>query len=438
MPKKISIIGGGSSTFTPQLMQLFIASQVLQGSTISLMDVDDHRLEVMDGLSRQLVARMGADLKIESTTDRRRSLAGADFVITAISVGGMDAWEVDIEVPATYGIYMPIADSVGPGGMMRAFRHIPVLADVAKDLAEVSPGAWVFNYTNPMTANCLGMLRAAPVRTVGLCTCSVVPRNAGYLAQFTGGLPEEIALPAPAAGLNHCAAIIQLQLKDGRDAFPLLRQHVTQPVVKWALDNLGVLPYCWSHWTEFCPSLLRLEEPYKGRLQGLKMHYGIKVYDMEHERARARRWEDLTERLAQGGEELNLRVLPKDEAVQVVQIMEALLTGAKEVHVVNVPNYGAISNLPAQAVVEVSSLVGSYGIQPLQVAPLPEPMAATLRQHITVQQLTVEAALAGDRRVALQAFLHDPQIAARLTPDEAGKLLDELLRAHAGYLPTFA
>ena len=437
MSRKITIIGGGSSTFTPQLMQHFIRSQVLRGSTITLMDVDTHRLEVMDTLSRLLIAKTGAALTIESTTDQRTSLTAADFVITAISVGGMDAWEKDIEIPAAYGIYMPIADSVGPGGIMRAFRHIPVLASVARDLAEVSPEAWIFNYTNPLTSNCMAMQRVAPVRTVGLCTGSRYPRSAGYLAQLAGVEPEELLVPAPAAGLNHCAAVLQLRLRDGRDAFPLLRERVTQPVMRWGLETYGLLPYSWVHWTEFYPSLFRLEEPYQGRLQGLRMQYGQAVHDMEKERARAARWENLAERLAWDGEEFSLNVLPKGEKVQVVEIMEALVADNRDIHVVNVPNRGAIPNLPAEAIVEVSSLVGGYGIQPLQMPPLPKPVAATLRQHITVQELTVEAALSGDRCVALHAFLQDPQIASVLTPQETGKLLDELLNVHAADLPQF-
>lgn len=438
MPHKITIIGGGSSTFTPQLMQLFIASQPLRGSTITLMDVDAGRLQVMDTLSRQLVAKLGADLHVESTTDRRAALKGADFVIAAISVGGMDAWEKDIEIPATYGISMPIADSIGPGGMMRAFRHIPVLAQVARDVAELAPEAWVFNYTNPLTSNVTAMLRAAPVRAVGLCTCSSIPRFPAYLAAALDVEPEELALPALAAGLNHCAAIVSLRLKDGRDGLALARDRVEDPVMRWGLETYGVWPYCAGHWTEFYPSLTRLGEPYKGRLQGLRMQFLERVHDMDHERERSRHWSELATRLAAGEEELNLDVLPKDEMVQVVQLMECLLTNREEIHAVNVRNVGAIPNLPADAVVEVSSLVNAYGFQPLQMPALPEAVAANLRLHITVQQLTVEAALSGDRRTALQAFLLDPQISSKLTPQETGKLLDELLKAHAPYLPTFA
>lgn len=437
MPYKVTIIGGGSSTFTPQLMRLFMNSEVLRGSTIMLMDIDAHRLETMDTLCKLLVQKEGSSLTIESTMDRQQSLTGADFVIAAISVGGFDAWEKDIEIPARYGVYMPIADSIGPGGIMRAFRHIPPLVAVCKDLEEVAPKARVFNYTNPATANCIAMRRTSSVKVVSLCTCSGIPRNAELLASWAGVEPEQLVTPAPAGGLNHCASILELRLRDGRDVFPLIRERITQPVTKWGLENYGILPYCWSHWTEFYPALCRLEQEYKGRLQGLKMRHGVGVHDMEKARAGARKWEQVAERLVRGEEEFSLDVLHKDESVQVVEIMEALIENRNEVHVVNVPNRGAIDNLPPEAIVEVSAMVGGYGIQPTHVGPLPEPVAATLRQHITVQELTVEAALTGDRQIALQAFLQDPQIASVLTPEGTVDLLDELLEAHADYLPRF-
>jgi len=437
MSKKITIIGGGSSTFVPQLMRLFIGSEVLKGSTITLMDVDAHRLEIMDTLCRQLVALEGADLQIESTTDQRQSLDGADFVITAISVGGMDAWERDIEIPAKYGIYMPVADSIGPGGIMRAFRHIPVLASVVEDLEEVSPDAWVFNYSNPVTSNCIAMNMVSSISVAGLCTCSSIPRNAAYLAKMAGVDADQLLVPATAAGLNHCAAILELSFADGSDALPTVAENVEQDIIRWGLETYGVMPYCWSHWTEFYPSLLRLKEEYKGKFQGLEMSYGLHAHDMDHERERVARWEQLIDRLAQGQEELSLNVLPGAEAIEVVEIIEALIENRNAIHVVNVPNYGAVSNLPDDAVVEVTSVVNGYGITPVRVGDVPEAWASVLRSHITAQQLTAEAALCGDRDLAYEAFLHDPQVAAHLTPDEARKLLDELLQSHEGLMPQF-
>ena len=152
MAVKVTVVGGGSSMFVPLLLRRFLQAPSMRGGTLTLMDVDAGRLAVMDSLARALVENEGADLTIESTTDQRASLAGADFVIISIAVGGMAAWEDDIEIPARYGIFMHIADSIGPGGIARALRNLPVIESIAKDTAEVAPGAWILNYTNPATA----------------------------------------------------------------------------------------------------------------------------------------------------------------------------------------------------------------------------------------------------------------------------------------------
>ena len=443
MSKKITIIGGGSATFTPELMQLFVKSEVLTGSTITLMDVNAHRLDVMHTLSKRIVEITGADLEIESTADQREALVDADFVITAIAVGGPDAYEPDIEIPAKYGIFMHVCDSLGPGGIMRGLRHIPVLVSVCQDLEEVSPQALVFNYTNPLSAITLAMQRqVSSIKTVGLCTCSVVPANAEYLAGLGGLDPDDLALPAPAGGLNHCAAVLRLPTKDGRDALPILKERATQPIIKWGLETFGVLPYCSGHWTEFFPALSRLEEEYQGRAQGLAMKYGMRIFDMENPncpgaRARALKWERVVEDWISDKEEGSVDMLPTDEHVQVVGIIEALLENRNEVHVVNVPNQGAIGNLPDDAIVEVSSIVGGSGIMPIHVGDLPDSLAATMLTHIAVQELTVEAALSGERSVALRAFLQDPHIAAALTPEQTEHMLDEMLEAQAEHLPQF-
>ncbi|MEM2514066.1 MAG: hypothetical protein QXT06_02070 [Candidatus Bathyarchaeia archaeon] len=434
---KITIIGGGSSTFTPQLMRLFVSSTVLSGSTITLMDINEHRLKVMERLSKKIIEKTGADLKVETTMDQKESLVDADFVITSIGVGGNEAWGLDIEIPAKYGIYMPVGDTVGPGGIMRAFRHIPVLISVGKNLEEVSPKAIVFNYTNPVTANTMAMRKYTKIKAYGLCTCSSIPRNRKYLGGSLGIDPNDLALPALAGGINHCAAILELKFKDGRDAFPVVKDKIRNPVISWVLENYGIFPYCWTHWLEFFPQLCRLEEEYKGRLQGLKMKYNVHVHDMIREEERVKKWEALTEKVSAGLEELSLDALPSGEAIEVVQIIEAILENRNEIFVVNTLNNGAISNLPNDSVVEVSCVVGRYGIKPIQVGKLPEPIAATLTNHIEAQKLTVDAAVTGDRDIAYKAFLQDPQIAAKLTIEETKRLLDEMLSAHAKYLPQF-
>jgi len=444
MPKKIAIIGGGSATFTPQLIRLFARSSVLAGSTISLMDVDAERLRVMDTLGKKLVESESGDLKIEITTNQREALTKADFAITAIAVGGSDAYEVDIETPAKYGIFMHVCDSVGPGGVMRALRHIPVLVSVCKDLEQVSPKAVVINYANPLSANCLAMNRSSFVKTIGLCTCSTVPDSARAVARISGLDEEQLLVPAMAAGLNHCAGITELHLKDGSDGLALAKERATDPLIKWGLETYGVLPYCATHWTEFFPSLSRLKDEYQGRAQGLEMQYNMRIFDMEDPncpgaRARGRKWATLAEDLASGNqvEGLSLQTLPTDEGVQALLIMEALLQNRNKVHVVNVPNQGAIANLPDDAIVEVPALVNSYGVFPVHVGSLPDSFAAFLQQHIAIQEMLAEAALSGDRRLALHAFQQEPQVAAKLTPQEAERLFNDLMQAHARYLPLF-
>ena len=247
MGKKVTIIGGGSSSFVPVLLRRLMTNQVLGDSTVTLMDIDQGRLDTMQRLGEKLIEGEGSALRVESTTDQREALAGADFVIAAISVGGFDAWANDMEIPARYGIVMHVADSVGPGGIMRAMRNIPVLAEVARNVAEVAPDAYVFNYTNPAPTEAMAMRRAAPaVKTFALCSCTGHPGSAEWLAGEAGVAAEEIAMPPVVGGINHCASVQQLRLVDGTDAMPLVRKNATNPVVQWALDTYGVLPYCWS------------------------------------------------------------------------------------------------------------------------------------------------------------------------------------------------
>jgi alpha-galactosidase len=437
MSYKISIIGGGSSIFTPQVIALFSQSKSLQGSTISLMDINEHRLGLMESLGRQLVEKTGADLIIESTTNRVESLTGANFVITSISVGGFDAWEKDLEIPAKYGIYVPFGDAIGPGGIFRAFRHAGPMVEMCKDLERVSPNAWVFNYTNPATTLCTMMLKESNIRVVSLCTNTVPLRNEKFMASWAGAKPGEIITPPPVGGINHCSGILDIRYKDGKDALPQIREKIRHPIVKWCLETYGILPLVWPHWLEFFPALCRLKSEYKGRVQGLTMDYGMPIKDMTHELERVRKWEDLVAGWVVGVGEVSIEAIPETEPVQVLDIIEAIIEDRNEVHVVNLKNHGAIDNMPDDCVVEVGSLVSAQGIEPIHAGRVPKALAAFWGLHLDVQDLTVEAALTGDRRIAQQAFELDPFIASKLTINETSRMLDEMLHAHAANLPQF-
>lgn len=441
MGVKLTVIGGGSSSFVPALIRRLIQSEPLGDATLTLMDINEERVRTMEALAEKLIASAGSELQVRATLDRRESLVDADFVIVTIASGGMDAWEKDIEIPAKYGIVMHVADSIGPGGIMRALRNVPTLAAVAREVREVAPDALVFNYSNPASPMAMAMATVPEVKSLSLCSCAAAPASPRWLAWNAGVDPDDIAMPAVVAGINHCASVIDLRLKDGTDAIELARERVEEPVVKWVLDTYGVLPYCWQHWVEFHPQMQYEDEPYKGRAQGLRVRYGITTHDMDYERGRVEQFQSLATQWTQpDAGTVTLEDLPpgdEDEGIEVIEIMESLVANRNEIHVVNATNHGAIPNLPADAIVEVNASVNRYGVRPIYAGRLPDPLAAHLTKYVALQRQMVKAALTGDRRDALHAFLLEPTIAARLDLAQTESLLDEMLSAHAEVLPQF-
>lgn len=434
------MIGGGSSSFVPPLLRHLLRSDAMWGTTLTLMGPTESRLRVMEDLART-VAGDAARLRVRSTRDQREALTDADFVIVAIAVGGNDAWENDIEIPGRYGIFMPVADSIGPGGVMRGLRNAPVLASVARDVAEVAPQAWIFNYSNPATICALAMQTVPEVRSISLCSCTAMPADAGWLAAQAGVEPDEILMPATVAGLNHCAGVTELRIADGRDGLALARERTTEPVVRWVLDTYGVLPYCWLHWSEFFPQMQRLTEPYCGRAQGLAMRYGTRIHDLQEDRERVAQWAELAKCwAAPDARPVTLEDLPwseEEDGIVVVDLIESIVENRGDVHLINTVNGAAIPNLPSDAVVEVAARVGGDGVRPLPLRPLPEAYAAHLHNYVALQQMTVRAALSGRRREALHAFLLDPVLRSRLDLDQTQALLNEMLEVNAQHLPRF-
>jgi alpha-galactosidase len=440
MSVTIAVIGGGSSMFVPGLIRRLIEIPCFDGAELRLMDIDASRAAVMRDLGTQLAAAEGRALHITATTDQRAALRGADFAIVAISVGGMGAWENDIEVPARYGVFMHIADSIGPGGIFRALRNTPVVASVVRDLADVSPGAMVFNYTNPASANAIAMAASSPVRSVSLCSCSPLPSDRGWLAAQAGVAEDEIDLPLRVGGINHCTGIMSLRLRDGRDALPLVAARSPDPLVRWAIATFGVLPYCWAHWAEFFPQLQRLEQPYEGRAQGLAMRYGRRIYDMDAQRERVRSWEQVAARWAAEGGPHRLSELPhgpEDEGIVVADVIASVIEARGGTFVVNTLNDGLITNLPPAAAVEVPAVVDAEGVHPVGIGRLPAGLAAVLSRHALVEELTAQAALSGDHDLLRQAMTADPLLDATLEPAEIEALTKDMLAVNAPFLPQF-
>jgi alpha-galactosidase len=386
---KITVIGGGSSMFVPGLIRSLIEIPCFAGAQLTLMDVDAGRAAVMRDLGTQLAAAENCALDITATTDQRAALRGADFVIVAISVGGMGAWETDIELPARYGVFMHIADSIGPGGIFRSLRNT---------------------------------------------------FNRAWLAAQAGVGEDEIDLPLRVGGINHCTGIMSLRLRDGRDAIPMVAERSPDPLVRWVIATFGVVPYCWAHWAEFFPQLQRLEEPYQGRAQGLPMRYGRRIYDMDAQRERVRSWEEVARRWSAEGGEHKLGDLPhgpEDDGIVVADVMASVIEARGEAFIINTVNNGLIANLPPSVAVEVPAIVDAEGVHPMSIGSLPPGLAAVLSRHALVEELTAQAALTGSHALLRQAMAADPLLDATLEPAQIEALTRDLLAANAAYLPQF-
>jgi 6-phospho-beta-glucosidase len=234
---KLVIIGGGSS-YTPELISGVIENHAsLPFEEICLMDIDEERLHILADLSQRMLDHAALSISVEATTDRRRALQGASFVNSLIRVGGMDARIRDEQIPPNYGVVGQ--ETTGPGGMMKALRTIPVMLELADEMVEICPDAWLINYTNPsgIIAEALG--KHSQVRYIGLCSG---PRT--WIAEILEHMAVE---PARAnvdwVGLNHLGFAVRVWV-DGQD---VTEEAVDAVADHWEIDGqwlrtLGVIP----------------------------------------------------------------------------------------------------------------------------------------------------------------------------------------------------
>lgn len=420
MAKKVfTLVGAGSTVFTPGLMHDLAGSKLANDYEVRLFDINFESADIMAKVGRRIAELHGVSMKVEAFGDRKDALRNTDFVTTTIAVGAAAGWKADLEIPRKYGIHQTVADSVGPGGVLRALRHIPALLEIARDVADVAPNAWFINYSNPLTANVRSINKYAGIKAIGLCHGTMHTKS--KLLQDIG-IPNE-GVDALFAGINHLCWLLELKQGD-KDLYPLLRKAVLEkaggieakslrdegvdaPVSADLMKTFGLYPAPGDrHVSEFFGSYLttrphgELNWGLQGGLDRTEEYIGEKS-DL---------WENL--RLQAAGK-APVHKRDNQEAERLVSITEAIITGKNHVELaVNTPNNGAISNLPAEAVVEVPAVIGSHGITPLRVGALPEGIATVLTQRAHQQEITVEAAIKGSRELALQALYLDPLVAS--------------------------
>ncbi len=474
---KITFVGAGSTVFARNLLSDLLTFPELHGSVVSLHDIDPVRLADTEAIARGMVARAGAATVIEATTDRRRALAGSDYVITMIQVGGYrPSTVIDFEIPTRFGLRQTIGDTLGIGGIMRALRTIPVMREIAADIAEVAPNALLLNYANPMAMLCMALAQTSSVRTVGL--CHSVQGTAGEIALWLG-LPED-EITHTCAGINHVAFYTELRHR-GEDLYPALRKMAearTYPA--WEEVRFEVfrrfgyfVTESSEHLAEYVPWFI------KPGLDGLITRFGVPLdeyparcenqiagWAAERDRLLAsvqdgEPFAGHAEAVLSGSDERRLAVAARRDPQAAASWRAALIarkrarlgghsgeygtliihsmeTGEPRVIHGNVPNAGLIANLPSGCAVEVACRVDGDGIQPTVVGDLPIQLAALMQTNVNVQQLTVEASLTGRRDHVYHAAMLDPHTAAVLDPEQICQLVDALLEAHGSMIPPLA
>ena len=423
---KITFIGAGSVVFTKNLLGDILTFPEFQDCTISLYDIDPVRLETAEAMAKWTAQALGATPKIEATLDRREALKGASYAVNMIQVGGHAATLIDFDIPRKYGLKQTIGDSHSIGGIFRSLRTIPVMLDIARDMEEVCPGALLLNYTNPMSMLCWSIFGYTDVPVVGL--CHSIQNTTEQISHYAGVPYDEVTYFG--AGINHVAWILRFE-HQGRDAYPLLRKALEEnripqdDLVRAELfRRLGYyVTESSEHNAEYSAHFI----PHAGQIE--KFHIPIDEYIRRSEE-NLQEFEDIRAQLGRG-EPFEIE-RSSEYASLIIHSME---TGQPRVIYGNVRNNDLITNLPTGCCVEVPCLVDRNGIQPTHIGALPPQLAGMSRLHVAVQELTVRAALEGNRDYVYQAAMLDPLVAATMPLDRIWSMVDDLIAAHGSALP---
>jgi 6-phospho-beta-glucosidase len=427
---KITVIGGGS-TYTPELVNGFLARHdSLPVDELWLMDINAERLDVVGGFAKRMVEAKGAPFKVVLSTNQREAVRGAAYVTTQLRVGMMPARVADEYLGRRHGLIGQ--ETTGVGGMAKALRTVPVVLNIAKDVREVAPGALLVNFTNPSGLVTEALQRFAPdVPSVGVCN-SAITTKMDMLEGLKEALGEEIAperAEIKTLGLNHLTWYHGLTI-DGEDMWPkviemYLKELRADPDPEWdprTIETLGMIPNGYVGYFYYTGKRV-------ARQQKWPPSRGEQVIEIEKDLLR--QYADPT--LKEPPADLMKRGGAYYSTVA-TQLLNAHYNDLGEVHVANVRNQGAVPSWPADWVLELPCKVDRAGVHPLPIAALAPVCAGLISQVKAYEQLTAEAAMTGNRKLAYEALLVHP-----LGPsaDKVQEVLDDLLETHKAYLPLF-
>ena len=420
MGVKIAVVGGGS-TYTPELVEGFATREErLQVDELVLLDIDTERLSVVGGLARRMLDHRGWGGRLVLTTDQDAAIDGADFVVVQLRVGGQAARFRDETIPPRFGCIGQ--ETTGPGGFAKALRTVPVVLDLAEQVERrAAHGAWLVDFTNPVGIVTQALLDAGH-RAIGLCNVAI-----GFQRRFAerfGVEPARVELEH--VGLNHLTWERAIRV-DGVDRLPeLLASFPDELAEETGLPAdlilaLGAVPSYYLSYYYLTSD--KVEEQGVGKTRAEEV--------MEIERGLLELYRDPTLVTKPALLERRGGAFYSEAAAQLIASLHA---GTGDIQVVDVRNDGALPDLPADAVVEIPARIDRDGAHPLPLAPLAPEMRGLVEAMKAFEELTIAAALSGDRRVALKALLANPLVPDLLT---ARPLLATLLESDRALLPRF-
>lgn len=426
---RIVVIGAAGASFTGLLADLISAPE-LDGAVLSLVDTNADGLAIAEAIGHRMVKQWHKKTKIVSSTDRREVLAGADFVLTAIAVGGVEAWRQDQDIPRKYGYYGHSVDTVGPGGLFRGLRLIPPLIDICRDIENLAPDAWVINYSNPIAGVCRAIRKTTNVKIVGLCTAGFLPLQIARRLEIE---PDRVDVIS--AGLNHCVWAMKIVV-DGQDYTD--QWHVKMRSMRsdgWLLPSIELLDVfgCWpmpgaSHVAEFFQFVYPPCDD--GRDDGRYPFRKTLEFDQRLRRNRER----LASRKAQAAGNEPLSDQAEESAGQAVAMVTDIWMDRRRRHYANIQNDALVSNMPPEAIVEVPVIAGAAGVRGISVGPLPAGVVGIMQARWAYYELLAEAAITRSKDMALRCLCADP---LTMSISHARQCVDEMFRVQAEFLPGF-
>ncbi len=450
--QKMVLIGAGSAMFTQGIIVDWMRQKLGGEWEIALVDINPVILEATEKLVRRILLSAEKPAKVTASVERKDVLSGATIVICTIGVGGRRAWEQDVFVPRQFGIYQPVGDSVMAGGVSRVLRMVPPMVDIARDCERMCPEAILINYSNPLTAIVRALRKATNVAAFGL--CHGTPDTVWYVADFAGVARQSVT--ARWAGVNHLTWITDFRV-DGDDAWPLVRKKLAErrargvdseswknPFGQEAQHGKLDHPFSWELFEEFgafpAPMDRHVTEYFPERFPGGRYYgsiLGVDAYSFEGTIARGDKIYDDTLSLAQGEGPLPEKHLKATggEHMQTLEILDSFWHNRRRWYSVNLPNNGAVSNLPKDSVLEIPAVATSEGWIAPPFGEMATGIAAITMRRLAAIEASVEAALTGNRKMFVEALVLDGTISDYSV---ATKLADALIKAQAKHLPQFS